>query len=95
MFNIDVESFVKKKHRLGRHRFQIKIDHPSSPTTPSSPPILADTIQVTGDLPDVEVLLFYFEGVKSGGGEDKEVEWIKNVSEGVVHVKFSTKEGEK
>ena len=95
VFDVDVECFVKKKHRIGRHWFQVEIDHPVSPSTLSSLPILADTIQVTGDLPDIELLNVYFEGVKSGGGEEKEVESIKTVKEGVVHVKFSTKEGEK
>ena len=93
LFNIDAEGFVKKKHRIGRHWFQVEMDHPASPSTPSSPPILADTIQVTGDLPDIELLTMYFEGMKSGGGEEKEVESIKTVKEGVVHVKFSTEEG--
>ena len=93
MFNVDVEGFVKKKHRIGRHWFQVEMDHPASPSTLSSPPILADTIQVTGELPAIELLLLYFEGVNSGGGEEKEVNSIKNVKEGVVHVKFSTKEG--
>ena len=97
LFNIhvDVEDFVKKKHRINRHWVQVEIDHPASPSSPSSPPILADTIQVTGDLPDIELLNVYFEGVKSGGGEEKEVESIRTVKEGMVHVKFSTKEGEK
>ena len=95
MFTVDIEGFVKKKHRIGRHWFQVEMDHPASPSALSSPPILANTIQVTGDLPDIELLTMYFEGVKSGGGEDKEVESIKKIKEGVAHVKFSTKEGEK
>ena len=95
MFNIDVEDIVKKKHRIGRHRFQVEIDHAAFPSIQSSPPILVDTIQVTGDLPAIELLTMYFEGIKSGGKEEKEVESIKTVKEGVVHVKFSTKEGEK
>ena len=93
LFNVDAEGFVKKKHRIGRHWFQVEMDRPASPSALSSPPILADTVQVTGDLPDIALLLLYFEGVNSGGGEDKEVASIRNVKEGVVHVKFSTEEG--
>ena len=73
----------------------MEIDQPSSPSTPSSLPVLADMIQVTGDLPDIDLLMLYFEGVNSGGGEEKEVEWIKTIKEGVVHIKFANKEGEK
>ena len=42
---------------------------------------------------DKEVLEYYFQGSKSGGGGDKTVEWIKTVGKGVFHVKFESEEG--
>ena len=55
--------------------------------------IIPDIIEVTGENVNTDVLEMYFQGVKSGGGRDKEVEWIRNVDDGVVHVKFVSTEG--
>ena len=55
--------------------------------------IIPDIIEVTGENVYTDVLEMYFQGVKSGGGRDKEVEWIRNVDDGVVHVKFVSTEG--
>ena len=51
-------------------------------------------IEVTGEnISNTDVLEMYFQGVKSGGGKEKEVEWIRHVDDGVVHVKFTSTEG--
>ena len=58
--------------------------------------IIPDIIEVTGeDISNTERLEIYFQGVHSGGKREKEVEWIKYVDEGVVHVKFLSSEGKK
>ena len=58
--------------------------------------IILDIIEVTGEnvnTLNVNILEMYFQGVKSGGGRDKEVEWIRLVDDGVAHVKFVSTEG--
>ena len=55
--------------------------------------IIPDIIEVTGEDVNTAVLEMYFQGVKSGGGREKEVEWIKHVDDGVVHVTFVSTEG--
>ena len=35
----------------------------------------------------------YFEGRRSGGNKDKEIESVKTIKKGVFHVKFSNSEG--
>ena len=51
-------------------------------------------IEVTGEnVSNTDVLEMYFQGVKSGGGREKDVEWIRHVDDGVVHVKFTSTEG--
>ena len=65
-------------------------------TTSQPDDIIPDTIEVTGeDVSNTEVLELYFQGVQSGGKREKEVEWIKHVDEGIVHVKFLLSEGER
>ena len=54
--------------------------------------IISDTIEVTG-LDDIQAIELYFEGRTSGGGKDKEVECIKKIDDGIVHVKFASIEG--
>ena len=56
--------------------------------------IIPDTIEVTGEgLDNIDALECYFEGETSGGGKEKEVETIKNIADGIVHVKFVSAEG--
>ena len=42
---------------------------------------------------DIDLLEMYFEGKRSGGGREEEVEWIEDVGVGVRHVKFSEAKG--
>ena len=56
--------------------------------------ITSDTVEVTGEgLDNIDALECYFEGETSGGGKEKEVEAIKNIADGIVHVKFVSVEG--
>ena len=56
--------------------------------------IIPDLIEVTGaDGMNNDLLEMYFEGKRSGGGREKEVEWIEDVGDGVIHVKFSEAKG--
>ena len=56
--------------------------------------IIPDTIEVTGEgLDNIDALECYFEGETSGGGREKEVKVIKNIADGIVHVKFASAEG--
>ena len=55
--------------------------------------IISDIIEVTGENVNNDVLEMYFQGVKSGGGREKEGEWIRHIDDGVVHVKFASTEG--
>ena len=56
--------------------------------------IIPDTIEVTGEgLDNIDALECYFEGETSGGGKEKEVETIKNIADGIVHVKFASVKG--
>ena len=53
-----------------------------------------DLIEVTFDTDiDIETLLLYFEGKRSGGNRTKEAKSIKTIEQGVVHVKFQSSEG--
>ena len=53
-----------------------------------------DLIEVTFDTDiDTDTLQLYFESKRSGGNKTKEVESIKTIEQGVVHVKFESSEG--
>ena len=53
-----------------------------------------DLIEVTFDTDiDTDTLQLYFESKRSGGNRAKEVESIKTIEQGVVHVKFESSEG--
>lgn len=53
-----------------------------------------DLIEVTFDTDiDTDTLQLYFESKRSGGNKTKEVESIKTIEQGVVHVKFKSSEG--
>lgn len=52
-----------------------------------------DIIEVTCHDVDTDMLQIYFEGAKSGGKREKEVEFIKQISECVFHVKFESADG--
>ena len=107
-FSLDIEGFLRQKHKIKRQPVDISLHKPSSSnknschqqdekTSITSQPddIIPDTIEVTGDISNVEVLELYFQGVTSGGNREKVVEWIKHVDKGIVHVKFLSSEGER
>ena len=54
---------------------------------------MCDTIVVSGDMTDEDLVWSYFEGRRSGGNKNKEVESVKTIKKGVFHVKFSNSEG--
>ena len=107
-FSLDIEGFLQQKHKINKQLVEISVHNPLFPnknscyqqdekiTITSQPDdIIPNTIEVTGeDVSNTEVLELYFQGVQSGGKREKEVEWIKHVDEGVVHVKFLSSEGE-
>ena len=97
----DVNSFLQRRHKISGKLIEITVckeppqhEQEDNDAKPVKDSIIPDTIEVTGeDVSNTAVLEMYFQGLKSGGGRDKEVEWIKCVAEGVVHIKFSSTEG--
>ena len=95
---IDIEDFLQKKHKYKRHCLDISIfdqrQQNDYETSINDNGIISDTVEVTGEgLDNIDALECYFEGETSGGGKEKEVEAIKNIADGIVHVKFASVEG--
>ena len=79
----DLEIFIQQRYKIkGQLEAEsVRVD------------IIPDIIEVTGENVNTDILEMYFQGVRSGGGREKEVEWIKIVDDGVAHVKFVSTEG--
>ena len=84
----DLESFIHQTHKIKGRLVEITV----SEELPQLD-IIPDIIEVTGENVNTDVLEMYFQGAKSGGGREKDVEWIRNIDDGVVHVKFVSTEG--
>ena len=98
----DLESFIQQRHKIKGQLVEITVseelpqleEEDDDDTKSVQVDIIPDIIEVTGEnLNNTDVLEMYFQGVKSGGGREKEVEWIRNIDDGVVHVKFISTEG--
>lgn len=88
-----------------KHKYKGKLFHINVSTTPSSnnddadtdhrdtDDAVCDTVVVTGDISNEDIVLSYFEGRRSGGNKSKDVESVKIIKKGVFHVKFSDPEG--
>ena len=90
-----MKSFLQQKHTIKKRPIEISqmiVDE--LPKFEDNDDITSDMIEVTGeDVSNTDILEIYFQGVKSGGQREKEVEWIKHVKHGVVHVKFMSSLG--
>ena len=97
----DVNSFLQRRHKISGQLIEITVcneppqhGQEDNDAKPVKDNIIPDTIEVIGeDVSNIAMLEVYFQGLMSGGRRDKEVEWIKCVAEGVVHIKFSSTEG--
>lgn len=79
--------FIQRRHRLGSDRsFTVELPHQE---------LSSNKLEVTviGGRVDQDVLWAYLEGPASGGGQEKEVEFIKCVGNGVYHVQVSSTQG--
>ena len=80
---------MQQRHRLGQDRcFTIELLRQIE--------LSSDTLEITigsSGIIDEEFLQAYLEGLASGGGQDKEVEFIKRVRNGVYHVRLSSAKG--
>uniref|UniRef100_A0A1X7UHJ5 Poly [ADP-ribose] polymerase n=1 Tax=Amphimedon queenslandica TaxID=400682 RepID=A0A1X7UHJ5_AMPQE len=100
--NESIKEFLKKKHKIRKQQIEIKLTDPPDPvsvsTSTATPDALElkyypDLIEVTFDDDiDTDRLELYFESKQSGGKKEKNVESIKIIEEGVIHVKFKSSE---
>ena len=104
---IDIQEYIKKKHKIKRQQIEIKLTDPPDPasateaatsSTKSDPAALnyyPDLIEVTCDHGiDIELLRMYFKSKRSGERKKKGIEYVKNIDkESVIHVKFESAEG--
>ena len=97
----DLESFIHQTHKIKGRLVEITVseelpqleEEDDDDTKSVRVDIIPDIIEVTGENVNTDVLEMYFQGAKSGGGREKDVEWIRNIDDGVVHVKFVSTEG--
>ena len=102
---LDIKRFLRQKHKIKNQPVDISVYEPSchscyqqdeEMSMSLADDIIPDTIEVTGEnISNTDLLEIYFQGTNSGGKREKEVEWIKRVDKGVVHVKFLSSEGER
>ena len=93
-FIIDFDAFSAKKHKIQGNVVALELIAPPKHEQPLDREDWLSTIEVLyPDSLETKMLEVYFQGPKSGGGEDKEIEWIRNIEQGKCRIKFMSPEG--
>ncbi len=87
-----MEAFLKKSHNVNGNTVQI--EYAAKLSDAASGAEQSNTLKICSEhLIDADVLEMYLQSSKSGGGDNKVVEWVKKIEDGVYHAKFESLAG--